>query len=300
MATEYPDFTVTGVSSRQVDYSTAAGGGSEWVFYFEMQSIERPAFAFTARYYTLVSSKADPRCYANGDSFFNPRLTPPEIASSFMRMWLFSHPGEKCLYVTLGDGWGSAARTCEVSYARFERTGTSVTSTSGAYVFNYLPDTDTWTQVAAAASPAPQEDAAVGYEFSLADTRTAVVNALPGFEAIGTATRANGDPMILVRHTKYRGLRMAVDGVFLDPPNTTLDMVDLFIGDRVKADSFARAWSSAHGGTIIDLLYFEDAGTKNTLGMTFVTSVKDVDDTRHEESTQYHYDSKTHVWTEMK
>ena len=309
VATEYPGFTVTRVTSSELDYSADAGGGKDWIYYFDMQNREDPGFTYTAQYFAELSRKDEPIAYANRDAFFLDGTVPAATVASFMHMWPYAHPGEKVLSASITWDSAEATQTCVVDYARLEKTGTSITSTTGAYVYAYWPKTDTWTQLRSEQIAAPsQVDITEGYatpmdDGSLPDTQAAVAHALPGFKAIGVATHPNGDLMIVVGSTKYPGLRMAVDGIYLNPPDPdTEDMVKLFGGDRVRADAFARAWSSAHRGAVIDLLYFdpEATGDTNLLDVSYVKSIAQVDDIRYEKDVEYRYHPKTHVWTKAK
>jgi hypothetical protein len=297
---DYPGYTVASVESL-VSTGTQLGPGPVSDVYFTLRNVQQPGFVLTAVYEASASAAKKPESYHDYDEFFSEPGSATQPVASFIGMWLYDHPGEECTYVFEAGLSTDTTRTYTVGYDRSVRDGATVKNSQGEYDYGYDTRSGTWVQMTASAFMAAAGSSAQGTvadRASLEDTRAAITEAMPGFEVIGSTTDAQGDPLVLVRDETFPQLRMAVDPLFLDPPDTTDGMVELFGGERTRADAFAKMWSASHPGTIIDYLGFDpnDMGDGNLIDLTYVGSVPAVDDLRYEKDATFRYDPSKHTW----
>jgi hypothetical protein len=299
VAASYPGYTVVGVQKITRDDTRTVSGGREVGVYFELQSASHPGFVLSRLYTAAEKQAGDAKNYSNSDDFFNAEATQDQPIESFIGMWVHERPGQTVYFIAESGLSTDPTRTYLVLAQWRERNGIEVKTVQGEYEYAYSAAADTWTgRPAPEPEPVPFTSEAPYVPPSLADTATAVAEGLPGFEPIGTTGDASNEVMLLVKHRKYPGLRMAIYPIWLDPADTTDDMVALFSGDRTKADAFAKAWSDLHGGAIIDLLMLDPNQTddRNLVYVTYVESIAGVGDTNAESSAQLRYDAKRHKW----
>lgn len=302
---EYPAFTVASVESAEGE-ATASDTSRVMRVFFTLKTSGHRGFEFVTVYVAPSATATDPATYENLDDFFRMPMSPPQPVDSFIVMWLHEHPGEACDYVIETGDVTDDPRLYDVGYTRREQNGGAVSSVQGEYHLAYSAQTGAWEETSAASASAaveetlpPEPDDGTRPDGSLEDTQAAVTAALPGFRAAGTATTSNGDPLIVVRNGAHRGFRMAVDPIFLSPPDPEDEgMVALFRGGRTKADAFVKEWSARYPGTVIDQLTLDpdSTGDSNAADISYVKSVPQVDDLRFERESLGRYDPKTHRW----
>jgi hypothetical protein len=312
---DYPGFTVTAVRTL-THANPAQTGARRTTVYFTLRNVRRPGFVLSAIYDTPAATANDPKAYENSDEFFRAGVSPSQPVDSFIEMWVHAHAVEECYYVYETVDSTNETRTYEVLFTRLVRASGVVTSKQGGYTYSYAPATDTWTQTSAyeegvpTATPqtstvptaTPQTSTVPtattpGRDLStVVTTATAVARSLPGFEYVVTVFDAP-DTLVIVRHKKYPKVQIAVLPVVLSPKAND-GMVDMFVGDRARADAFARAWSERHPGVIIYYIKFDPdfVGEADLVEVSFVGSVAALANQDMGVDARLRYNGTRHAW----